>query len=221
MTFDGIPAEAGAFLRRLATHNERAWFTEHKATYQAAVLAPMRTLVAALAPAMAAIDPAFDLDPRGAAVSRIHRDTRFARDKSPYRTNQWIAFKHRAKDWPNRPAYFMEFGPDRYRYGMGFYAATPSTMAAIRAHIAARPSRFLDAMAEARQAGFGLEGDEYKRPRAAADQPAAIQDWFRRKNAYLVRNEAVETLFDDPALPERLIAAFTAAAPLYRFLAEL
>ncbi|HXP97368.1 MAG TPA: DUF2461 domain-containing protein [Telmatospirillum sp.] len=216
--FNGFTQEAATFLGELAANNQRAWFARHKSIYEATVLAPMRHLVAELGPSMLAIDPAFDVRPQGGAVSRLYRDTRFSKDKSPFRVTQWIVFKPQARDWPNRPAFFMEFGPNRYRYGMGFYCAAAATMAAIRAHIESAPDQCLDAMTQALRAGYSLEGDAYKRPRIPQNQPPLIQEWYRRKTAYVVKNKTTDAFFDNPALAEELKTAFAAAAPLYRFL---
>jgi hypothetical protein len=93
-------------------------------------------------------------------------------------------------------------------------------MAAVRARLAAKPGEFLAAMAAARGAGYGLEGELYKRPRPPLDQPEEIQQWHRRKNVCLVRDQALDQAFHGPALTENLKAAFAALAPLYRFLVE-
>ncbi|MDR3439635.1 DUF2461 domain-containing protein [Telmatospirillum sp.] len=219
-SFRGFSPEAVTFLRSLALNNDRAWFADHKTVYQTEILAPMRQLVADLGPTMTAIDPGFDTDPRGAAVSRIFRDTRFSRDKSPYRVNQWISFKHRTKDWTTRPAFFMEFRPEGYRHGMGYYAANAATMAAVRRRMAVHPERLQDAMETAEKAGYGLEGELYKRPRLPADLPPQILDWFRRKNVYVVKNEVIDATFHSEAIVELLRNSFRASAQLYRFLAD-
>lgn len=218
--FNGFSANTLAFLGGLAANNDRAWFAAHKGEYQELVQAPMWRLVNALAPAMLAIDPGFDLSPRGGAVSRIYRDTRFSRDKAPYRINQWIAFKRRSGEWQDRPCYFMEFGPDGYRYGMGFYSARPDTMRAIRRRIEVRPRDLTNAMDEATGAGFTLEGEAYKKPRLPAGQPPAIQEWYRLRNIYLARARPIDAVFASGALAEELRRAFAAAAPLYHFLAD-
>lgn len=137
--FDGFPAAAPSFLRRLADNNDRNWFRAHRGDYEDFVLWPMRRLLVALAPNLSAIDPGLDTDPRGSAISRIHRDVRFSHDKAPFRINQWLCFKRPGRDWQNRPAFFLEFGPSGYRYGMGCYAAAPAIMAAVRDTIDARP----------------------------------------------------------------------------------
>ena len=219
--FEGFTPDTIAFLAALAANNERDWFAARKADYDRHVLGPMRRLVADLAPAMLAIDPGFDTDPRGGAVSRIRRDIRFSRDKSPFRINQWISFKLRAKDWTDRPTYFMEFRPDGYQYGMGYYSATPATMAAVRAAIAADADRFAAASEAARAAGFVLAGEPYKRPRLPEGLPAAVHGWFGLKSAYLTRDQPLDPAFFSPALSGRLAAGFAALAPLYNVLATV
>lgn len=216
--FAGIPAEAIVFLGELAANNERAWFEAHRADYETFVRRPMSLLVDALAPAMLTIDPAFDIGPRGPSVSRLHRDTRFSRDKSPYRVNQWIVFRRRRADWPDHPAFFMEFRPDGYRYGMGYYSATPATMKAVRAHIDTRMDAFLAAIATAREHGYAVEGEAYKRP--ILSDKADVRDWYCRKNGYLVQNRPLDAVFFKAALAAEIERGFRAAAPFYRFLAE-
>ncbi len=206
------------FLQELADNNNREWFTQHKRAYEQVVLAPMRQLLATLAPAMLDIDPELDVNPRYGAISRVVRDIRFSRDKSPYRVNQWIALKRPEKDWSTRPAFFMEFSPEGYRYGMGAYAATAAGMRAIRAHIESAPGKYLQAMEQARQAGYAVEGDRYKRPRLPEGQPDLILEWYRRKNIYAVINKPLDADFFSPEFAALLEKAFAAAAPLYHLL---
>ncbi len=49
-------------------------------------------------------------------ISRIYRDTRFSKDKSPYKTTMWVTFKRPVKEWQNAPAYFFEITLESYRY---------------------------------------------------------------------------------------------------------
>ena len=73
--FTGFPAEAFRFFDQLATHNNRDWFHAHKETYQESCREPLEQLIAALGG-----------DVAKSHITRANRDTRFSRDKSPYRT---------------------------------------------------------------------------------------------------------------------------------------
>ena len=215
--FEGFPKGVPDFLRALAANNERAWFAAHRDEYEALVRGPLFRLVTALAPTMRAIDAGFETDPRR-AVSRIHRDTRFSRDKSPFRVNQWIAFKRPGPEWAQRPAFFLEFAPEGWRCGMGYYAAGPAVMALVRERIAARPRAFRDAMRRADAAEFAVAGEEYKRPKLPEGLSDAAAEWYRRKTVYLVRNRPLEPLFFRPALATDVAKRFRALAAMYRFL---
>ncbi|HLO77251.1 MAG TPA: DUF2461 domain-containing protein [Magnetospirillum sp.] len=219
--FSGLPPDLPVFLNALAANNERAWFLDHKAEYQALVQEPLRDLVAALAPHMLEIDGGFDTNPKGAAVSRINRDVRFSRDKSPYRINQWICFKRPGEGWPQRPAYFLEIGPAGWRHGMGCYAAPPAATKAMRAAILARPARFQAALEQALAAGFTVEGDRYHRPSLPDGLEPCVADWIARKSAYVVCNRPLEPLLFSGELVTELRTRWQAIAPLYHLMDTL
>ena len=76
------------FLEQLAVHNDKAWFEQHKAEYEDCVRTPALDYIEAMAPRLAAFAPEFRADARkmGGSLMRVYRDTRFARDKTPYKT---------------------------------------------------------------------------------------------------------------------------------------
>ena len=84
-TFTGFRPEAIDFLADLAQNNDRSWFQPRKAEYERLLKEPMEALVAALADRFEARGLPLGADPTR-SVSRIYRDTRFAKDKSPYKT---------------------------------------------------------------------------------------------------------------------------------------
>src|SRR5271170_6489971 len=99
--------EAMQFLEELWQHNERDWFLGNKARYEEQVRDPFLRLIADLAPALKKISPYFVADPRpvGGSMMRIYRDTRFSKDKSPYKTSLAAHFWHsKGKDGAT-PAY--------------------------------------------------------------------------------------------------------------------
>lgn len=218
--FHGIPPEALAFLKELAAHNDRAWFAEHKADYQDAIREPLRRLIEAFAPVMTAIDPDLDCNPLGSAVSRLHRDTRFSKDKSPYRLRQWIAFKKPVADWSSRPAFFMEFGAADWRFGMGYCNAAPAAMAKMRAAAGLKPEAFAAALERMDKAGLEISGDRYSRSKVSAELPEILRDWCDRKSPNGQHMAAVGPLFHSADMMEALIAAYQAAAPLYLLLKD-
>jgi uncharacterized protein (TIGR02453 family) len=81
------------FFRDLSRHNRKEWMDANRERYRSDVVQPLRALLAALAPAALKLHPGFDTSGRtGVNFSRINRDTRFANDKTPYRTQMYLTF---------------------------------------------------------------------------------------------------------------------------------
>ncbi|GAB6125627.1 DUF2461 domain-containing protein [Humidesulfovibrio idahonensis] len=211
-----IPAEALTFLAELAANNSTDWFAAHKERYESDVRGPMLRLAESLAPAMAVLDPLFVLHP-ASVVSRIRRDVRFSRDKSPFRSNVWLAFKRRSAEWTGYPAFFMEFGPGMFRHGMGFYSAGSKTMAALRELALEDSDGYAEAVQRAESAAYGLVGDEYKRPRVPEGRHHSVQELFRKRNVYMVCNAEPDTVVGNQGLGAALADGFAKLEPLYRF----
>jgi len=85
------------FFRDLAHHNERAWFQANQRRYEAEVKLPMLHFIEDFGPRLKRMSAHFLADPRpvGGSLFKIHRDTRFSKDKSPYKTNAAAHFRHR------------------------------------------------------------------------------------------------------------------------------
>ena len=216
--FTGFSQKTLIFLDGLGANNNKAWFEEHKPDYQKYVLEPLQDLSTDLSGHMATIDPLFIGGKR--AVSRIQRDTRFSHDKSPYKTSMWITFKRPQEDWADAPAYFFEISPGSYRYGMGFYSASPDTMFKFREALDKEPAEFRKAVAFLKkQTCFQVEGENYKRAARAAN-PDLI-DWYQRKNMYLVCNKNIDNRLFSNVLVSDLLSGFDMIAPFYRYLLRL
>ena len=86
------------FLTELSRNNNREWFTEHKAQYEASRREPSLRLIADMAEPLATISPQLRAEPKrvGGSLFRIHRDVRFSGDKSPYKRHVGITFFHAA-----------------------------------------------------------------------------------------------------------------------------
>jgi uncharacterized protein (TIGR02453 family) len=207
------------FLKAIGKNNDKSWFEAHRDDYQRYLLEPLRNLVAELGEFMLTIDPHFEITPAiNRTISRIYRDTRFSKDKSLFRNNMWITFKRPIKDWMNAPAYFFEITPDSYRYGMGFYQAAKTTMDRYRQMIDEKPREFLKAISPfSRERLFEVAGEKYKRI-LDESKTEEIQDWYQRRNLYLVCNREFDDRLFGAELVDDLMFAFHLAAPFYHYL---
>lgn len=220
--FNGFPRDTIKFLEELRSNNNKPWFEAHKGEYERFVLGPLQNLVMEIAPVMLTIDPDFETRPRvDKAISRIYRDTRFSHDKSPFKSCMWITFKRPINDWKDSPAYFLEISPDSYRYGMGFYSASKETMARLRKSIDEEPKEFLKAVSfYSKQHDFVVEGEKYKRilNNGISEE---MQEWYQRKNLYLVCNREIDKRFFSKELVDDLISNFKLLTQFYHYLCRL
>lgn len=217
--FTGYSQESIEFLHNLQRNNNKSWFEDHKHIYTDKLLTPTQLLVSELSDFMLEIDPYFETAPAvSKTISRIYRDTRFSKDKSPYRAKIWITFKRPRKEWIDAPAFFFELTPESYRYGMGFYSATKDTMDKFRERIDSDPKEFAKATAfYAKQDTFTLEGDQYKRL-LDPDKPKEILDWYQRKNLYLVCNRDIDDRVFNRELAQDISDGFGQLADFYHYL---
>jgi len=219
-TFSGFSQQGLTFLLQLGQNNNREWFEENRETYQQALLEPFRDLVTDLSQDMLVIDELFEVRPAiGKTLSRMHRDTRFSRDKSIYRSNMWLSFKRSRKNWTDAPTYFFELGPDWWRYGLGYYSASKITMDLFREQLLKDPQAFLK-MAQRLQPNYALEGESYKRP-LIKDQQPELATWYNKKSFALISHQMdMDLLFSD-RLVSVLSKDFQRIAPIYDFLIKI
>ncbi len=219
-TFQGFSRKAFRFLKDLGANNDKRWFDAHRNQYDQYLLEPLRSLVNDLADFMLDIDLSIEVAPAvNKTISRIHRDTRFSNDKSPFRNNVWLVFKRPGKDWSSRSCgYFLEINAAWYRYGLGFYDAAPDVMAAFRRRIDQDPKGFIKAIEwfDAQHV-FQLEGETYKRHKGP-DKPEPIRKWYNYKSFFLTCNRKIDQAILSPRLVEDLMKGFGMSAPLYRYM---
>jgi uncharacterized protein (TIGR02453 family) len=224
--FPGFSAEALRFLRRLRRNNRRDWFEQHRPVYETAVREPMRALVEEMDVRLARLAPELTGDPRR-SVFRIHRDVRFSRDKSPYKTNAACQFYHldagrgAGRDAAEAGAglYFQLADGECFVAGGLWMPARPS-LDRVREAIDADPEA-LDGLVRApafrrRFRELTPEAVLTRMPRGYADtHPAAA--WLRYQS-FTASRDLTEGEVLSPRLPDLLARDFAALVPLVRWL---
>ena len=129
------------FLRALARHNERAWFQAHKADYEAHVREPFQRLLGDLQVPLARVSTHFRSDPAkvGGSLFRIHRDTRFSNDKTPYKTWQGARLFHERHRQVPAPSFYLHLQPGQSFVGAGLWHPEPPVQQQIRQFIFDNP----------------------------------------------------------------------------------
>ena len=222
--FPGFPAEGLQFLRDIEANNNKEWFQANKPTYQAVLLAPAQDFVAALGSQLQALDPAIVIDTRSdgrGVLMRFYRDTRFSKDKSPYKTNIAGMFTDGAGNKTTRPAYSFHMGADSMELMAGMFKFSKQQLAAYREAVAGEQagSELVEILRALGAAGnYHLSGEHYKRVPAGfeADHPRA--DLLRYAGLYAYPDPLEGDLLDSPQLVDAAMAHFTTMAPVYQWL---
>src|SRR3954463_2988737 len=148
------------FLRQLKRNNNREWFAKNKSRYEQIARDPALVFITNFAPYLAKLSPHFVADPRPSRGSlfRIYRDTRFASDKTPYKTHIGIRFSHEKGKDAHAPVFYLHLQPDNCFAAAGLWHPENSVLTKIRSAIV----REQDAWSKVRRK-LEFEGDRLMR----------------------------------------------------------
>ena len=204
------------FLKDLKANNDRAWFAENKDRYEREVREPALAFVEDFAPHLHDISPHFVADPRpsGGSLFRIHRDTRFSKDKAPYKTQVGIHFRHeRAKD-AHTPGFYLHLQPGSVFAAVGIWHPDAPALTNIREAIVADPQAWRRA-----SEGVRLGGESLKRAPAGFDPEHPLVEDLKRKD-FIASVELTQKEACSAGFLERFAGTCRETSPLVRFLCE-
>ena len=210
-----------SFLEDLAEHNERAWFKANRRRYEDCVQEPALAFVTAFAPHLRRVSPYMTAEARpvGGSLFRIQRDTRFARDKTPYKTNVGISFRHQAAD-VHAPAYYLHLEPGEVFAACGMWHPHGAELAKVRDAIVADPGGWADAVHRGSfAAAFKLDGDSLVRPPRGYDPEHPMIADLKRKD-FIGVAVLTESAVLAPGFVEEYARLCRDAVPLMRFLCD-
>ncbi len=210
------------FLQDLEIHNERDWFNDNKQRYLNDVVAPMIAFIIDVeAPLHKKVSKHFVADPKtnGGSMFRIYRDTRFAKDKTPYKTNTGAQFRHAAGKDVHAPGLYLHVEPGNGFMGSGIWGPSTKDLTRLRTAMVDDPKAFNRAhnakWVEA--GGWAANTDMLKRaPKGwPADHPM-IED-LRRKH-FTFGREITEAELLSPDLVDLYVSRIAETKPLLRWL---
>lgn len=214
-TADFIAPSVFQFLRELRRNNDRAWFNARKERYVAELRDPLLAFIAGFAPSLARINRRLVADPSpvGGSLFRIHRDTRFSKDKSPYKTQAGIYFgRAEGRDSP-APGFYLHVAPDDVFMGAGIWRPDPESLAQVRNAIVAKPAAW-------QKVARGLDDGETlaRAPRGYDPEHPLIADIKRKQ--FTVSHSFGEKDASRRGFGERFARACRKAVPFCKFLTE-
>lgn len=222
MEFRGFEPTILEFLEQLSRNNNRPWFQENRGLYESQVFQPCMAFIRAFQPRLRKISPYFVASDRriGGSLMRVYRDTRFSSDKTPYKTNVGIQFRHELGKDVHAPGFYVHIAPDECFLALGVWHPDAASLAQIRQAIVDRPDRWRRACNDLKfRQCFTLEGDSLKTPPRGfpADHPL-IED-LKRKD-FVAWCELTERQVLAPGFLDRVATSFAAGRPWMRFLCD-
>ncbi len=219
--FEGFPRQGIEFLKNLKRNNNRQWFAKHREEYETYVKLPMQSLIVALEPYFARFAQEFELHPKR-SLFRIYRDTRFSKDKTPYKTHvaAHAVLRGRPKGYEGS-GYYMHIEPGEIFLGAGIYMPSSDQLKKIRRAISERPDKFLSVVEDKnfKRRFKALEGEKLHRAPAGYPPNHPMVEWLKFKQFF------VGVSWPEGKCYKKLFVKETAevlrdATPLVRFLNE-
>ena len=211
-----------SFLEDLEQNNDRTWFKANKARYEADVREPCLAFVRAMAGRIAETTDVLEaIDKKvGGSLMRIHRDTRFSKDKSPYKTNVGIQFRHRAGKDVHAPCLYLHFDTSECFVAVGIWGPPNPELHKIRARIDAESGAWRDIVDAPSFANtFQREGESLKRVSRGYDKEHPLGEDLKRKSHMAVHRFPRSTALGE-GFPEFVADKLTLAGPFAAFLCK-
>jgi uncharacterized protein (TIGR02453 family) len=210
------------FLGELKANNNRDWFNANKSRYEHDVLDVALRFIQSMQDPLEDIAPHFTAVPKrlGGSLMRVYRDTRFSKNKTPYKTNIGIQFRHEMARDVHSPGYYVHIDPDQVFLGAGMWRPAPEALRAIRERISARPEEWLRARGDKGfSRHFHLGGESLTRPpRGFSKDDPQIED-IKRKDFIAVKDLSPGDALS-PRFQQKVETAFRSATPYMQFLCK-
>jgi uncharacterized protein (TIGR02453 family) len=214
--------ETLAFLEQLSLNNNREWFAENKARYEEQVLDVALNFIQSMHDPLLKIAPHFTAIPKrmGGSMMRVYRDTRFSKDKTPYKTNVGIQFRHEKARDVHAPGFYLHIDPDEVFLAAGMWRPEAAALASLRQRIDAKQAEWLRARNDNKFAAhFRLGGESLSRPPRGFSKDHPLIEDIRRKDFIAVKSlEKNDPL--DRRFQQKVETAFASAAPFMKFLCQ-
>lgn len=216
--FPGIQPAMLEYFVGIALNNYREYFLSTHKDYEQNVKKPLYALAEELVPYALEIDDDMEQLPRR-IVSRIRRDTRFTKDKSPYRSHMWLSFHPMSKPkWACFGLYY-DISPDCSCYGGGFYDSDPARARWMRALLLRRQRELVQILTDpAFAAHYRILGEDYKRIEIPEELHPALRDLYRKKSFYVEHNDGLDPRISRPEYAQEIGDGMLLLKPLYQLL---
>jgi len=211
-----------SFLKELNKNNNKVWFDQNRQRYEDDVRTPALNYIESMDQHMAKISPHFIVSAKkvGGSLMRVHKDIRFSKDKTPYKTNVGINFRHaRGKD-VHAPGFYLHIEPGSVFVGAGIWRPEGSTLKNVRMLMDEYPKEWQKLTKKLLgKEGFNFGGESLKRPPKGFQAEHPLIDDLKRKDFIAVQDLKISMVYAKD-FQQQTAKMFKAAAPLVNFICD-
>jgi uncharacterized protein (TIGR02453 family) len=211
------------FLSELAVNNDRTWFKANQQRFEAEVRQPALDFITDYGDQrLPKLSPHLVADSRtvGGSLFRIQRDTRFSKDKTPYKLNTGLHFRHEQAADAHAPGIYLHLEPGNCFMGAGLWMPTSKVAYAVRERIAAEPAAWRGAAWSKKLTEYyEFGGESLVRPPKGFDPDHPLMDDLKRKS-FMVTSRLEQGDITAIDFMDRFHDRAMRTRPLLRFLCE-
>lgn len=222
MTNPYFSSQGMTFLKHLEKNNNRDWFHENKSDYEDLIRTPALNFIDDMENDLTHLSPHFLAISKkvGGSLMRVHRDVRFSKDKSPYKTNIGIQFRHEMGKDVHAPGFYVHIAPDECFVGVGIWRPDSTALGKIRDAIIERDTTWLAAVNDKKfKRNYELSGESLKNAPRGYDKEHPLIDDLKRKDfiaiSYMDEEKVLSKNFK-----QQVVKRFTEAEPYMQFLCK-
>ena len=211
-----------SFLKELNQNNNKIWFDKNRQRYEDEVRTPALDYIESMDQHIAKISPHFVVSPKkvGGSLMRVHKDIRFSKDKTPYKTNIGIQFRHaRGKD-VHAPGFYLHIEPGDVFLAAGIWRPESNTLRNVRTLMDEYPKEWKKITKKlAGTNDFNFGGKSLKRPPKGFDADHPLIDDLKRKDFIAVQNLKISTIYAKD-FSKQTARLFKTVSPLVKFICD-
>ncbi len=209
------------FLKQLSSNNSKEWLDENRSDYNFAkddILNLTQTLINSVSKFDLGIAKA-DLNPKK-CITRLNRDLRFSKDKTPYKTDYYIVLNQNGKNSPSA-FYYVHIEPNNCFVGGGVYNPQATELRKIRNEINASFNEWNKIISDKDfqtkyPSGIHNSGSLVRSPKGFEDENPAIE--FLKMKGFYTQESISDKEIQSSLILEKIIDYFKSVKPLVDFL---
>jgi len=220
--YAGFTPESLSFLEELGANNNREWFNANKRRYEEQVLDVALRFIQSMQDPLAEFAPHFVAHATriGGSLMRVYRDTRFSKNKLPYKTNIGIQFRHEQAKDVHSPGYYVHVDPEQVFVGVGMWRPDSDPLRMIRERIAAKSAEWRRTVGDRSfRRHLQLGGESLIRPPRGFDKDHELIDDIKRKSFIAIANLDIRECLN-PQFQRKVETVFKSGTPYMRFLCK-